>query len=96
MSIDTLIIPFFKYLPFGTGNFTRYNWRRWEIQDRFRAHEELGDAFVFVTPGKNWVQVCNADTLADIFQRREDFVRPTEILGMLVMPLWRVQFELLA
>lgn len=81
MSIDTKIIPLFKRIPFGTGNFTRFNWRGWEIQDRFRAHLQLGDVFVFVSPSKNWLQVCNAEALADIFQRRGDFVRPTEMLG---------------
>jgi hypothetical protein len=85
MSIDTLFIPFFKRIPFGSGTFTRFNWRGWEIKDRFRAHLELGDAFIFVTPGKNLLQVCNAEALADIFQRRDDFVRPTEMLRKLPM-----------
>jgi hypothetical protein len=92
MSVDTIILPFFKRIPFGSGNFTRFNWRGWEIQDRFRAHLELGDAFVLVTPGRNWLQLCNAEALADVFQRRDDFVRPIEMLGMLVMLSWTVGF----
>ncbi len=84
MTIDTKIIPFFKRLPFGSGNFTRFNWRGWELEDRFRAHVQLGDIFIFVTPGKNWVQICNAEALADIFHRRGDFVRPTEMLGIFI------------
>ncbi|CAD6574401.1 MAG: hypothetical protein ASARMPRED_006689 [Alectoria sarmentosa] len=83
MSVDTHFIRWFKYSPFGKGRFTRFNWRGWEIQDRYRAHQELGDAFVFVTPGKNWLQLCNAEALADVFQRRDDFVRPIEMLDML-------------
>ncbi|TVY12897.1 Secologanin synthase [Lachnellula arida] len=83
MSIDTRILPFFKRLPFGFRNFTRFNYRGWEIKDRYRAHQALGDAFIFVTPGKIWLQVCNAETIADIFARKGDFTRPTEMLEML-------------
>ena len=85
MSVDTRIISIFKRFPFGPGNFTRYNWRGWEIEDRYGAHFQLGEAFVFATPGKNRLQVCSAEALAEIFQRRADFVRPTEMLGMLAM-----------
>ena len=91
MSVDTQLIRLFKYSPFGKGHFTRFNWRGWEIQDRYRAHQELGDAFIFVTPGKNWLQLCNAEALADVFHRREDFVRPTEMLGKLALPWDRRQ-----
>jgi cytochrome P450 len=49
----------------------------------FKAHQELGDAFIFVTPGKNWLQICNAETLADMFARKTEFTRPTEMLEML-------------
>ncbi|ESZ91696.1 cytochrome P450 [Sclerotinia borealis F-4128] len=82
MLVDTKILPYFKHLPF-TKNFTRFNYRGWEIYDRYRAHQELGDAFIFVTPGKNWLQLCNAGTLTNIFARKEEFTRPTEILEML-------------
>ncbi|KUJ15990.1 cytochrome P450 monooxygenase-like protein [Mollisia scopiformis] len=83
MSIDTRVLPYFRRLPFGTNNFTRFNWRGWEIQDRYRAHQELGDAFIFVTPGKNWLQICNAETISEIFARKAEFTRPTEMLEML-------------
>lgn len=42
-----------RRIPFCSGNFTRFNWRGWEIRDRYRAHQQLGDALLFVTPGKN-------------------------------------------
>ncbi|PQE02867.1 cytochrome P450 protein [Rutstroemia sp. NJR-2017a BBW] len=83
MSIDTKVLPFFRRLPFGFQNFTRFNYRGWEIHDRYKAHQELGDAFILVTPGKNWLQLCNAETLADIFSRKAEFTRPTEMLEML-------------
>lgn len=82
MAVDTKILPYFKNLPF-TKNFTRFNYRGWEIHDRFRAHQEIGDAFILVTPGKNWLQLCNAETLIDINARSREFTRPTEMLAML-------------
>jgi hypothetical protein len=84
MSIDTRVLPFFfRSLPFSFTNCTRFSWRGWEIEGRYRAHQELGDAFIFVTPGKNWLQLCNAEAVADIFARKAELTRPTEMLEML-------------
>ncbi|KAL9012108.1 MAG: hypothetical protein Q9173_003107 [Seirophora scorigena] len=44
------VIPLFERFPFGTGSFTRYNWRGWEFADKSKSHVELGDVFVVVTP----------------------------------------------
>ena len=41
----------------------------------------MGDAFVVVTPGRNWFYLCNAEALTDVFQRRSDSSRPLEIFG---------------
>ncbi|PQE23105.1 cytochrome P450 protein [Rutstroemia sp. NJR-2017a WRK4] len=70
MSIDTTLLPLFEHLPFGVKNFTRFNWRGWELKDRYKAHQELGDIFVFVTPGKNWLQLCNAEAVTDVLTRK--------------------------
>ncbi|KAL8993149.1 MAG: hypothetical protein Q9169_006570 [Polycauliona sp. 2 TL-2023] len=72
-----------RYIPFGSGTFTRFNWRGWEIWDRYRAHQQLGDGILFVTPGKNYLQLCDAEAVSDIFQRRGDFPRPPESTEML-------------
>jgi hypothetical protein len=82
MMVDTSILRFFKYFPLGNGSFTRYNWRGWEFADKCTSHLEMGDVFMLVTPGRNWLYVCNADCLVDIFQRRVDFPRPLELFGM--------------
>ena len=83
MIVDkSVFIPLFEQIPFGTGNFTRYNWRGWEFKDKARSHLEMGDAFVVVTPGRNWFYLCNAEALSDVFQRRSHFPRPLEIFGM--------------
>ena len=82
MIVDKKIfIPFFERLPFGTGSFTRYNWRGWEFKDKASSHLDMGDAFFIVTPGRNWFYLCNPEALADVFQRRIDFPRPLEIFG---------------
>ena len=84
MVVDKKIfIPIFERFPFGSGNFTRYNWRGWEFADKYRSHMEMGDVFMMVTPGRNWLYLCNAESLVDVFQRRSDFPRPLEIFGIL-------------
>ncbi|KAH6665986.1 putative cytochrome P450 [Halenospora varia] len=79
MIVDRKIfIPLFLRFALGSGSFTRYNWRGWGFKDKCRSHKEMGDAFVLVTPGRNFVYICNAQTVADVFQRRLDFPRPLE------------------
>ena len=90
MLVDKKIfIPLFERLPFGLGcsNLTRYNWRGWEFQDKSRSHVEMGDVFVMVTPGRNWIYLCNPEALMDVFRRRSDFPRPLEIFGK-SLDLW--------
>jgi hypothetical protein len=83
MIVDKKVfIPIFERLPFGTGSFTRYNWRGWEFKDKAQSHLEMGDAFVLITPGRNWFYLCDAEGLADVFHRRVDFPRPLEIFGL--------------
>lgn len=84
MAIDRKVVQLARRIPFGSGTFTRFNWRGFEIRDRYKAHQELGDGIVFVTPGKNYLQLCNAEAISDIFQRRANFVRPLEATGTVV------------
>lgn len=67
---------------FGENSVTSYGRLGWEFYDKYRIHLRLGDAVVIVTPGKNWVYVCNAEAFTEIFQRRNDFYRPSEMLGV--------------
>ncbi|KAF2651590.1 cytochrome P450 [Lophiostoma macrostomum CBS 122681] len=83
MAVDKRIfIPLFERLPFGSGTFTRFNWRGWEFADKYKSHLEMGDVFMVVTPGRNWLYVCDPQALEVIFQRRGDFPRPLEIFEM--------------
>ena len=84
MLVDkAFFVPVIERLPLNLGrnNVTRYNWRGWEFQDKYKSHLELGDIFMTVSPGRNTLYVCNAETAEDIFKRRLDFQRPVELLG---------------
>ncbi|KAK0634375.1 cytochrome P450 [Bombardia bombarda] len=84
---DRTVLSYVRRLPgpLGNNSFTRYNWRGWEVEDRYRSHQEMGDIWVLVTPFKNWIYVNDPDALKDIFRRGNDFPRPvfvTEILDV--------------
>jgi cytochrome P450 len=45
---------------------------------RYRPYEELGsDMMILVSPQWNWLAVADAEAIAQIVQRRNDFVKPT-------------------
>ena len=81
MIFDRKIVQLVRRIPFCSGTFTRFNWRGWEIRDRYRAHQQLGDAIFFVTPGRNYLQICDAEAVSEIFQRKADFRHPPETTG---------------
>lgn len=85
--LDSKILYLIKKLPgvLGNNSFTRYNFRTWELYDRYRSHHEMGDAFIIVTPGRNWFYISNPDVIMEIFHRRTDFpqcIELTEILDV--------------
>ena len=51
-----------SWISFGSGSFTRYAHRGWDVHDRAKSFLELGDVFILITTGKNWLYVCNAET----------------------------------
>ncbi|KAI0475198.1 cytochrome P450 [Xylariaceae sp. FL0804] len=83
--LDRKVLAALRRLPFGDNSFTRYNWRGWEIQDRYRSHHEMGDVWILVTPFKNWVYINDPEALMSVFRRGADFPRPVfvnEILNV--------------
>lgn len=80
--LDRKVLSLIRRLPFGDNSFTRYNWRGWEVEDRYRSHYEMGDIWVLVTPFKNWVYVNDPQALMSLFRRGTDFPRPVFINGM--------------
>ncbi|KAI1078596.1 cytochrome P450 [Whalleya microplaca] len=79
--LDRKVLPAFRRLPFGDNSFTRYNWRGWEIEARYRSHHEMGDIWVLVTPLKNWVYINDPEALMSVFRRGADFPRPIFVSG---------------
>ncbi|KAI0185532.1 putative cytochrome P450 [Xylaria flabelliformis] len=107
MLVDRRILSVIKRIPFiGSSSFTRYNYRAWELADRYYSHAEMGDAFIIVTPGRNWLYVANPEALMDIFRRRTDFPRCLELTEILNVfgpnistvdgPQWKMQRKMTA
>ncbi|KAI0189453.1 cytochrome P450 [Astrocystis sublimbata] len=107
MLVDRRVLALVKRIPLiGNSSFTRYNSRGWEVADRYYSHAEMGDAFVVVTPGRNWLYVADPEALVDIFRRRTDFPRCLELTEILNVfgpniatvdgPQWKAQRKLTA
>jgi hypothetical protein len=71
-----------RYVPFELFSFTRHCRTGWEFHDRYKTHDQLGDAWVLVTPARIWLYVANAAAVTDIFGRGKDFTRPVWMLGI--------------
>jgi hypothetical protein len=71
-----------RYFPFSATSFTRHCRLGWEFHDRFQTHLRLGDAWILVTPARNWLYVANANSITDILSRGREFTRPVWMLGM--------------
>lgn len=83
MLVDTKILALVKKLPWSNNSFTRYNFRTWEMHDRYDSHHEMGDAFIIVTPRRNWLYIANPDVIMDMFRRRSEFPQCIELTEML-------------
>jgi hypothetical protein len=81
--IDRPVLSLVKCLPFGLGNnsFTRYNYRGWEVPDRYFSHHEMGDAYVLVSPGNIWLYIADPDAVVDTLRRANEFPRETSVTG---------------
>lgn len=84
--VDRKVALFLCRLPFVRGNtISRYNWRGWDIEDRWRSHYEMGDVFVLVTPQYNMIQLNSPEAITSVFKRSIDFPRPVwvnDVLGV--------------
>ncbi|KAJ2974277.1 hypothetical protein NUW58_g1783 [Xylaria curta] len=83
--IDKRVIFTIRRLPgvLGRNNFTRFNYRGWHEDDRTQAHDEMGEAFVLVTPSHNWLYIAEPEALMNMYRRGKDFPRWTEITSKL-------------
>ena len=69
------------YFPFTSTSFTKHIRLGWEFHDRYETHVRLGDAWILVTPNRNWFHVSEADAIYDIQNRGREFKRPVWMLG---------------
>ncbi|RDL38404.1 Cytochrome P450 [Venustampulla echinocandica] len=76
------ILAVFRFI-FGEIDIVKYGKPGWESKDKYKMHEKLGDAVVHVSPGHNWLYICNPAAVNDIFKRKDDFDRPPELLEVL-------------
>ncbi|PQE25468.1 Cytochrome P450 protein [Rutstroemia sp. NJR-2017a BBW] len=82
--VSGFVLPIVRFL-FGDCDIARYSRPGWEFKDKYRMHEELGDAVIQVSAGHNWLYVCNAEAVNEIFKRKEDFDRPPDLLAVLAV-----------
>ena len=84
IALQTSFSSIFRPLPFDYFSVTRYCRLGWEFHDRYRTHQRLGDAWILVTPDKNWFHTCHAEAACDIFSRSRDFGRPVWMSGRII------------
>ncbi|KAF4626589.1 hypothetical protein G7Y89_g11573 [Cudoniella acicularis] len=83
IAVQTAFGSILRHFPFSATSFTRHCRLGWEFHDRFQTHLRLGDAWILVTPVRNWLYVANAEAITDIFSRGRDFTRPVWMLEVL-------------
>ncbi|KAI0146164.1 cytochrome P450 [Xylariaceae sp. FL1272] len=82
--IDRRVLSIFRCVPFiRNSSFTRYNFRGWEMADRCKSHDELGLAYVLVSPRRIWLYIADPEALMEVFRRRIDFPRCLELTEIL-------------
>ncbi|KAA8909881.1 cytochrome P450 oxidoreductase [Sphaerosporella brunnea] len=93
---------------------TGQGWPRWArymikdgmYEDKGRAHRELGDVFLVVTPGGLLCYTADAGMSMNVLARRRDFIKPREKMKMIEpfgpnivsteLPHWRRHFKITA
>ncbi|MCJ1388203.1 hypothetical protein MMC18_001048 [Xylographa bjoerkii] len=68
--------PLVRSLPLGLGRSARYNYIGWQFVDKYAVHQELGDAFMLVTPSANELVLADPDAINAVQTRRKDFIKP--------------------
>ena len=84
IALQTSFSSVFKYVPFDYFSVTRYCRLGWEFHDRYKTHQRLGDAWILVTPDKNWFHTSHAEAACDIFARSREFGRPVWMSGRII------------
>ncbi|RAL05359.1 cytochrome P450 [Aspergillus ibericus CBS 121593] len=85
MIFDPIVWPWLDRLPINWRNYSfgRYSRRGWYFADRGESHRRYGPIWAIVTPRDIWINVADPEAVHDIFQRRTDFIRPSEMYKVL-------------
>lgn len=81
IAFQTAFPSVIKFIPFGSIPLVHYCRLGWEFHDRYKTHQRLGDAWMLVTPERNWLYVAQGQAAYEIFARGRDFGRPVFMLG---------------
>ena len=84
IALQTSFSSVFKHVPFDYFSVTRYCQLGWEFHDRYKTHQRLGDAWILVTPDKNWFYTSHAEAACEIFSRSREFGRPVWMIGRII------------
>lgn len=76
------VVSLLKRVGFD-NNITRYNYLGFEIPLRWKAHQELGDAYILCSPAKNWLYLGDPDVINTMMRRGSDFPHDSELTAML-------------
>lgn len=86
--LENPVWRFLNLLPFSWGSFTLYSRRGWNFKDKSASHMRYGPIWAIVTPRSIWISLADPDAINDIYRRRTDFLRPSELYSKL-HPYWK-------
>ena len=67
----------------GWPRWARFMVKDWMYEDKYRAHAELGDVFLAVSPGSVVCYIADPDLAQEVCMRRRDFIKPREKMKMI-------------
>ncbi|KAI3398548.1 hypothetical protein diail_9072 [Diaporthe ilicicola] len=71
-----------RNLPASLGAWTRHNMLSWHFDDKYFMFQELGGAWMHVTPSGVDFHCADPAVNAQVFGRRRDFDKPLEVLNL--------------
>ena len=51
----------------------------WYFDENYALHEELGDAFLLVSPSSNELVLANPDASMEVLAHRKEFLKPADL-----------------
>ena len=76
--IEPFVWRILDCIPLNYGTL-RYSRRGWHFHDKAKSHIQYGPVWALVTPGDVYIYIADPDAVHDIFHRRGEFLRPSEM-----------------